>query len=201
MTYGQLALINAENLMSIAGRFAAEGNQTMENLAHLKADQIIGQWRGSTYGRFHARWAFLCCIAHWINICKWTLFADERFEGIGGGRIPYDVNAALMPAALRSIAALARAGIYANQSDWGTLADTYAQMWEDETLRFFQVTIPMDEARDLLNSYVEESSFAGPSQASLVDSDVVFHALSLDGYDNLSQVQVMNTMIVSVFSS
>ena len=98
-----------------------------------------------------------------------------------------------MPAALRSIAALARAGIYVNQSDWGTLADTYAQVWEDETLQFFQVTIPMGEAQNLLNSYVEESSFAGPSQASLVDSDIVFHALSLDGYNNLSQVQVMNT--------
>lgn len=50
LTYGQLALINAEKIMSIASRFAAEGNQTMENLAHLKEDQIVGEWRDSTYG-------------------------------------------------------------------------------------------------------------------------------------------------------
>ena len=50
LTYGQLALISAEKIMGIAGRFAAKGNQTIENLAHLKADQIVGEWRDSTYG-------------------------------------------------------------------------------------------------------------------------------------------------------
>ena len=51
LTYGQLVLITAEKIMGIAGRFAAKGNQTIENLAHLKADQIVGEWRDSTYGR------------------------------------------------------------------------------------------------------------------------------------------------------
>ena len=37
--------------MGIAGRFAAKGNQTVENLAQLKADQIVGEWRDSTYGK------------------------------------------------------------------------------------------------------------------------------------------------------
>jgi hypothetical protein len=32
--------------------------------------------------------------------------------GLGGGRIPYDVNTALVPAALRSIAALSAAGLF-----------------------------------------------------------------------------------------
>lgn len=41
--------------MGIAGRFAAPGNQTINNLAHLKADQIVGEWRDSTYGMFN------CC--------------------------------------------------------------------------------------------------------------------------------------------
>lgn len=60
------------------------------------------------------------------------------YKGIGGGRIPFDVNTALMPAALRSIAALARNRVFAER-DWATLADKYAQIWEDETLKFFQV--------------------------------------------------------------
>ena len=51
LTYGQLALITAEKIMGIAGRFAAKDNQTIENLAHLKADQIVGEWRDSTYGK------------------------------------------------------------------------------------------------------------------------------------------------------
>lgn len=36
--------------MGIARTFAAEGNQTIDNLAHIKADQIVGEWRDSTYG-------------------------------------------------------------------------------------------------------------------------------------------------------
>ena len=51
LTYGQLALITAEKIMGIAGRFASKGNQTIENLARLKADQIVGEWRDSTYGK------------------------------------------------------------------------------------------------------------------------------------------------------
>lgn len=44
-----------------------------------------------------------------------------------------------MPAALRAIAALSRAGMYPGHHDWAEKADKYAQIWEDETLRFFQV--------------------------------------------------------------
>ena len=118
---------------------------------------------------------------------------DGVNAGIGGGRIPYDVNTALVPAALRSISALARAGVYANHSDWGSLADQYAQIWEDETLQFFEVTVPAADAQARLGIYVQRNSFAGPSQTSSIDDDVVFHAISLDGYNNLSQVQVMNS--------
>lgn len=45
-----------------------------------------------------------------------------------------------MPAALRSIEALARGGVYP-QSDWAESAGEYAQVWEDETLEFFEVSL------------------------------------------------------------
>ena len=51
LTWGQLALMNAEKIMAMASRFATKGNQTLENLVHLKEDQIVGQWRDSTYGK------------------------------------------------------------------------------------------------------------------------------------------------------
>jgi hypothetical protein len=60
--------------------------------------------------------------------------------GIGGGRIPYDVNTALVPAALRSIAALASNGFFPDHPDWNTTASQYAQVWEDSTLEFFEVS-------------------------------------------------------------
>ena len=163
LTYSYLAQLTAEKLMNIAAQYASPGNQTSTNLAHLKPDQIVGQWRDSTYG-------------------------------IGGGRIPYDVNTALMPAALHSISALAAAGIYPNHTtDWPTLAASYAQIWEDTTLSFFEVTVPQSEAQSRLQTYVNRSSFPGPDQSNQIDNDVTFHAVSLDGYDNLTQVAVMNT--------
>jgi hypothetical protein len=39
-------------------------------------------------------------------------------NGLGGGRIPYDVNAAMVPAGLRAIAALSRAGFFPDHQDW-----------------------------------------------------------------------------------
>jgi hypothetical protein len=162
LTYADMVLRAAERLMSLAGPFASPGNQTEDNLMHLKEDQIVGQWRDSTYG-------------------------------IGGGRIPMDVNTGLVPAALRAIGSLASAGLYPTHPEWKQSADSYADVWENSTLPFFEVTIPQQEAQSLLSHYVNASSFHGQSQASLIDSDVTFPALSLHGNNNLSKVEVMHS--------
>ncbi|KAI1332875.1 hypothetical protein F5Y16DRAFT_356850 [Xylariaceae sp. FL0255] len=99
--------------------------------------------------------------------------------GIGGARIPFDVNTALMPAALRAIGKLARAGIYSN-STWGTLADEYASVWENSTLQFFDISIPEKEAKQRVQEFVNSTSFPGPSQVNSIDGDVGFYALALN---------------------
>jgi len=159
-SYAELAFRNAFRVMSLAAPFAAEGNQTQDNLIHLYPDQIVGQWRDSTYG-------------------------------IGGARIPYDVNTALMPASLRAIGQLTRAGYYPTYSNWSSLADTYAKIWEDNTLPFFEVVIPQSDAQNRVQQYVQASNFTGPPDN--VSGDVVFYGLGLDGYDNQSTVLVMNS--------
>lgn len=110
--------------------------------------------------------------------------------GLGGGRIPFDVNTALVPAALRSIAALSRASILDFDA---ARVDDMAQVWEDETLQLFEVSISAEEATSRLDSY--GASVDIPSQSSTLDSkdNVTFHALALDGNNNLSKVEVMNT--------
>lgn len=60
-------------------------------------------------------------------------------DGLGGGRYPYDVNTALMPAALRAIADLARVGAIGRDQAWELSADKYAEVWEASTLDFFTV--------------------------------------------------------------
>ncbi|CAG7923762.1 unnamed protein product [Penicillium olsonii] len=112
--------------------------------------------------------------------------------GLGGGQIPYDVNTALVPAALRAIGTLARSGLYPKQRHWSTLADKYAKVWEDSTLSFFAVEIPKERAQSLVQSYAK-SHFPGPSQVDSIDSAVHFHAVALEGSNNLSKVEVMNT--------
>lgn len=132
----------------------------MDNLIHLKPNEIVGEWRDSTYG-------------------------------LGGGKIPFDVNAALVPAALRSIAKLATAGILDFNT---TLVDEYAQVWEDSTLEFFEISIPVETARQRVEKYTSSSETEGlVSQSSTIDSDVVFYGLALDGNNDLSNVAVMNT--------
>ncbi|KAF7589450.1 hypothetical protein BBP40_004287 [Aspergillus hancockii] len=111
--------------------------------------------------------------------------------GIGGGRIPFDVNTALVPAALRSIAALSRSGVYPNHTNWGTLADRYADIWEDRTLPFFEITIPQAQAQSLVKSYANQTSI--PSHETQITTDVTFHALALDGNNQQSKVRVLHT--------
>jgi hypothetical protein len=113
--------------------------------------------------------------------------------GIGGGRIPYDVNAALVPAALRGIAALSAAGFFPEHPDWNETVSAHAQVWEDSTLEFFAVTVPADEAKDLVESYTEAAGFGFPSHTEGINSDIVYHGLALDGNNDQPIVRVMNT--------
>ncbi|KAF3006588.1 hypothetical protein E8E13_006971 [Curvularia kusanoi] len=101
--------------------------------------------------------------------------------GLGGGRIPYDVNTALVPAGLRAIAALSRAGFFADHKDWGETADRYAQVWEDSTLRFFEISVPKSDAVSLVKSYVAGINIPIPANTDSITSDVTYYGVALNG--------------------
>lgn len=98
-----------------------------------------------------------------------------------------------MPAALRSIAALSKAGFFSEHASWATTAAEYAQVWEDNTLFFFEETVPVAEAKALVESYASDAGYGFPSRADAITSDVIYHGLALDGNNNQSVVKVMNT--------
>jgi hypothetical protein len=137
-----------------------------ENLIMLKKGEIVGEWRDSTYG-------------------------------LGGGRIPFDVNTALAPAALRSLGALARTeGVFPSGTFNASELAANAQVWEDETLRFFEVSIEASEAESRLEDFVDSQDYySGPTNADTLPSDgnVTSYALALDGYDNLTTVPVLHS--------
>ena len=85
--------------------------------------------------------------------------------GLGGARIPYHFNTALVPAALRSLARLSQSNLFPTSHSWNTLVSSYAEIWEDEPLSFFTVSVPIEEAKSRLQTYVSRTSFSGPSQS------------------------------------
>ncbi|KAI0007885.1 carbohydrate-binding module family 52 protein [Xylariaceae sp. FL0662B] len=114
-------------------------------------------------------------------------------SGLGGGRIPFDVNTALVPAALKAIASLSNNSVFPSHPEWASVANKRALFWEDNTLSFFEVTVTADKARDLVAHYVDVTSFPGEVDTGELTSPVVFHGLALDGKGGQPVVKVMNT--------
>lgn len=116
--------------------------------------------------------------------------------GLANGRIPFDVNCALAPAALRAIAILSTIpGVFPNAtaSNYSTIATSQADIWENSTLPFFEYNLTLAQANERLNQFVTTSTFYnGPTHnASLTnstygsdDSTLTFYALSLNGTTN-----------------
>ncbi|KAF2824678.1 hypothetical protein CC86DRAFT_407839 [Ophiobolus disseminans] len=114
--------------------------------------------------------------------------------GLGGGRTPYDVNTALVPAGLRAIAALSRAGFFPDHPDWKDLADKQANIWEDETLRFFEINVSESDAKARVREYVLTSRLGIDTNADTITGDVKYYGLALGGSINSGgPVPVMNT--------
>lgn len=113
-------------------------------------------------------------------------------NGLGGGRKPYDVNTAYVPAGLRAIAALSRAGFFPDHPDWKDVADKQAKIWEDKTLGFFEFTMPQNAAKTRVREYVGQGLLGTPDSADRITADVKFYGLALDGAAG-EPVAVMNT--------
>ena len=104
--------------------------------------------------------------------------------GLAGGRIPYDVNATLMPAALDAIARLRKAGLVAAHPDAGdaTSPAQLASIWSRNAPPLFRMKLPAAEARADVAKYAKAQGVDDAAAlASLPESgEVTFNALSLD---------------------
>lgn len=118
-------------------------------------------------------------------------------DGLGLGRYPYDVNAALAPAALQSIARLAASGLldrYMTPADkplFGRAGDM-ARTWQGRAPGFFDVKVSGEAAKTAIAAYAAKQGVAAdPALQSVPAAGLTFHALSL-GADG-APVRVVNS--------
>jgi glycogen debranching enzyme len=167
-THGEALVSNLRFVLASALPFARES--TVDYLIKLKVGSPAGNWR------------------------------DSR-EGLGHGRIPYDVNAVWIPAALDAIARLHESSLLAEyvSADAGfERAVKLAELWTTKAPLLFEVSLPLDEARQRLTGFAE--SIGVPDQEALYslhdataggDTKLTFNAVSLDAKGN--PIPVLNS--------
>ena len=107
-------------------------------------------------------------------------------QGLGRGRYAYDVNTALVPAALAAAARLAEGGLldeHLSDSQRQTLAQAgpRARVWEARASSFFAVDVPASQARADISAYAKEIGVDDERALhDMGEQPLAFHALSLD---------------------
>ncbi|HEX5045642.1 MAG TPA: hypothetical protein VFX89_00845 [Gammaproteobacteria bacterium] len=107
-------------------------------------------------------------------------------DGLGGGTYPYDVNVALVPAALEAIDRLFASGLldaYLSNEQRRVLSQAGAQrrIWAASAAPFFRVALSAGAARSAIAAYAAAAGVsATDGLASIGDDGVELDALSLD---------------------
>ena len=107
-------------------------------------------------------------------------------QGLGRGRYAFDINAALVPAALDAAARIHERGLLnewldARQRQTLAQAAPRAKIWAEKAPGLFAVNIDASRARANIQSYAPEAGVDGKAALrSLGRSSLTFHALSLD---------------------
>jgi hypothetical protein len=118
-------------------------------------------------------------------------------QGLGRGRYAYDVNAALVPAALDAAARLTDSGLldgYLDAAQRRTLMKSRARarVWAARAPAFFAADIPATRARDAIAAYAKETGVGDePALRALSGTPLEFNALSLD--ENGSPIPILHS--------
>jgi len=106
-------------------------------------------------------------------------------DGLGGGRLPYDVNAILVPAALEAAEKLNESGLLQPylKGDDAQLLDrlkTVAAIWREKAPALFDQSISADAARRAVTTYAAQAGVPATPALRTISGPVRFRALSLD---------------------
>lgn len=170
LTYADAIRQNLEAVIERARPYAT--SQSPRDLIHLRQSAAH-----SNQGRWGGR----------VPVGNWR----DSSDGLGGGSVPFDVNVALVPAALRDAARLLDTGWFSGATDAQhepglTLADdarALASAWKG-TDRHFTVTITADQARANLASIGHDrglpNRFITDALGTISDEPVTFPGIALD---------------------
>jgi len=130
--------------------------------------------------------ADLVCLRPGIPVGTWR----DSSEGLGGGRVPYDVNVALVPAALDAAARLWANGPVGPDLERAAEARSLAAAW-GTSARHFAVEIDGATARERLAAFIEDRGLPDGDIAVRAIGDVLrFPAIALDA--RLNPIPVMH---------
>lgn len=129
-----------------------------------------------------------------IPVGQWR----DSETGIGNGRYAFDVNVALVPAALEASATLYESPLMGANATAAARARSLDEKWRAAE-PLFDVTVPKVDAISRVDAYAKEQDIASPSAA--ITGDVKFHALSLDAQGKPIAVMHTDDGFVLLFGS
>ncbi|KAJ4128216.1 hypothetical protein NW768_008504 [Fusarium equiseti] len=174
----------------------ANRNVTWGGLSYINAQKIMNITRAFEKEQD---------VKNLIQLKKGELVGQWRDStyGLANGRIPFDVNCALVPAALYAISKLAKvSGVYPNNSitkDWSMTAERRAKIWEDRTLSLFQYNVTIEEATSRLDDYIDTNTFYdGPTNAKSLSNysssgTLVDYAIAINTTKDPDRIQITHT--------
>lgn len=165
----------------LARRTAAGQRYDTQVLTNL--DRVL---RLATPFAAHPHFTNLIALKPNTSVGNWR----DSGNGLGGGRYPFDVNVALVPAALRAAERLYRSGLLGNRDAAAARAASLAAPWGD-TARLFHITALPAQARAQAGAYARAQELDPAPAVAAIEAPLQFDALALtaDG----QPVPVMHT--------
>jgi hypothetical protein len=127
-----------------------------------------------------------------LSVGNWR----DSNEGLGGGRVPYDINAALVPAALRAAERLWPMKAFGEDAARAKKAGDLAKAWT-KAEPLFTVRLDAGEAQKRLAAYTSEEKI---DTKDTVKAPVSFPALSLDAKGKPIPIQHTDDGFVLMFT-
>jgi hypothetical protein len=111
-------------------------------------------------------------------------------QGLGTGRIAFDVNVALVPAALEAAARLYESPLLGANTEKAKAVRGIAKAWQAAEAMFL-VELPRETAVARVTEYAAAQGIDGSAAAASITGPIAFHALSLDAAG--TPIPVMHT--------